>query len=119
MHVCMYACLSACLHVCMSGWMYVCMYASPSLSLQCRAEGLTQLRQATQSDTIYAYMLTPTTTRGNAHFARLSITVIRQRGTIAKIQNFKNPKHFTSRESLQLFLDLLILGFWIFGLLDS
>ena len=65
---------------------------------------------------IYIYAHPPPTTRKNAHFANLSITVIRQR-----LRKSKKSKTFYIYGILQLFLDFWIFGFldfWIFGCLE-
>ena len=75
---------------------------------------------------VYTRMLTPPTTRKNAHFAHLSITVIRQRLRTAKSPKIQKPQNPKIQKQLQDsvdvksfgFLDFSIFGFrgfWIFG----
>ena len=87
-----------------------------------------QLGGATIYIYIYAHILAPPlpTTRKNAHFANLSLTVIRQRlrksknpkmknSKIPKIQNSKNPKIQKSKTFHIYGILQVFFGFWDFG----
>ena len=67
---------------------------------------------------IYIYMLTPPTTPKNAHFAHLSITVIRQRLRKSKNPKSKNPKIHKSKTFYIYGILPFFFDFWIFGFLD-